>query len=92
MPTTTLPTATRAIYAATDRLEQSLAAHRALAALISPALPIAAAELHMNDIEDHLAAIRRKLDDALAVHVAAIERLEFAEEPANDNIDMDEAA
>lgn len=74
MPLSASP-ADRAIYAATARLEKSLAAHRALAACVAGRLPIPAAEAHMDDIETHLDAIRARLADAHAIHEAAIEQL-----------------
>jgi len=64
MHATTLPIATRVIYAATQHLEQALAQHAALAKLIAGRLP--------DDSEDQLAAIRARITRAFASHDAAV--------------------
>ncbi len=68
--------ADRAIYAACANLEKSLSAHNALRRCIPSRLPVAAAEIHMNDIETHLDAIRAKLTDALAAMTTAADAVD----------------
>jgi hypothetical protein len=74
------PAADRALYAACARLEKSLSTHTALRSLIASPLPIAAAEAQMDDIEDHLSAIRAKLTGALLTMTAEVDRIQEAEE------------
>lgn len=61
-----------AIYAGYAKLERSLAALAVLRASIKGPLPIQAAELEMDDIDDFLETISTKLTVAKRVHEDAI--------------------
>ncbi len=87
-----IPLAELAIYDASIRLERSITLLDNLRELIVPRLPIAEAEAEMDDIEDLIDAIRSKVGAALAIHEAEVERLQPAEETANDNYPMGEVA
>ena len=78
----------RPIYEAHARLERCISTARALRSYAKGCLPVAAAELHMNDIETHLDAIVAKLAGALGVMTLETDRLQAAEERryANDNV------
>jgi hypothetical protein len=81
-----------AIYDASIRLEKSIVMLADLRALIQPRLPIAEAEAEMDDTEDLIDQLQSKLGTALAIHEAEVERLQPADDMANDNYPAGEAA
>lgn len=70
-------TITRA-YSAVARLEKARGVLTDLCTLISPTLPIVEAEDHLDNVDDHLDALRAKLTDALAAMTRHIEAREAA--------------
>ena len=78
------------IYGACARLERCVSAARALRFHVEGVLPLASAELHMNDIGTHLDAIDAKLTGALAEITQEIDRRHEADPDryfaANDNV------
>jgi hypothetical protein len=72
--------AERPVYDGCARIEKSLAMLAALRSLVQPQLRIDTAEAAMDDIEGDMDRIGAKLGAALAIHVAAIERMQLDEE------------
>ncbi len=72
--------AERPVYDAASRLEKSIATLASLRTATNARLPIVEAEAEMDDIDDHFAAIGKKLAAALAIHDAAIERMQIEED------------